>query len=103
MRTTAATRSVSRGLARVEPDGGTLVAYAAKAGQVAQDGDGQTSPFVTALVKHIGRPGIEIRRLFGFVRDDVLATTRPKQEPFLYGSLGGTSTSSKPRNTQHCS
>src|SRR3712207_8865847 len=46
MRMTVATRSVSRGLARVEPEGGTLVAYAAKAGQVAEDGTGQNSPFV---------------------------------------------------------
>lgn len=89
MSRTVASRSIGRGLARVEPEGGTLVAYAAKAGQVALDGDGQNSPFVSALVKHVATPGIEIRRLFGLVRDDVLAATDRKQEPFVYGSLGG--------------
>ena len=30
-----------------------------------------------------------MRRAFGFVRDEVLKTTGNKQEPFVYGSLGG--------------
>jgi hypothetical protein len=30
-----------------------------------------------------------VRRAFGFVRDDVLKTTSNRQEPFVYGSLGG--------------
>ena len=30
-----------------------------------------------------------MRRAFGFVRDDVLKTTGNRQEPFVYGSLGG--------------
>lgn len=89
MRMTVATRSVSRGLARVEPAGGTLVAYAAKHGQVAIDGEGQNSPFVSALVKRLGLPGVEIRKLFGLVRDDVLAATARQQEPYIYGTLGG--------------
>jgi len=89
MTRTAASRSIGRGLARIEPEGGTLVAYAAKAGQIAQDGEGQNSPFVSALVKRLGQPNLEVRRLCGFVRDDVLAATRRKQEPFVYGSLGG--------------
>ena len=87
MKRTSATRSIGRGLALVEPEGGTLVAYAAKAGQVAQDGDGENSPFVTALVKRIETPGIEIGKLFRLVRDDVLSATGRQQEPFVYGSL----------------
>jgi tetratricopeptide (TPR) repeat protein len=87
MKRTSATRSIGRGLALVEPEGGTLVAYAAKAGQVAQDGDGENSPFVTALVKRIETPGIEIGKLFRLVRDDVLGATGRQQEPFVYGSL----------------
>jgi hypothetical protein len=31
----------------------------------------------------------DVRRAFGFVRDDVLKTTGNKQEPYVYGSLGG--------------
>jgi tetratricopeptide (TPR) repeat protein len=89
MRRTLASRSIGRGLARVEPDGGTLVAYAAKHGEVALDGEGGNSPFVTALVRHIATPGIEINKLFRLVRDDVLTATGRRQEPFVYGSLPG--------------
>jgi hypothetical protein len=50
-------RSVGRGLARIEPEGGTLVAYAAKDGQIAQDGaDGTNSPFEHGP-SLIGSPG----------------------------------------------
>lgn len=92
MAKTVASRSVGRGLARIEPEASaTLVAYAAKAGQVALDGtSGQgNSPFATALIRNMHKPGVEIRKFFGLVRDDVMATTGNAQEPFVYGSLGG--------------
>ena len=38
---------------------------------------------------HLTKPGLDVRRAFGFVRDEVLKTTGNKQEPFVYGSLGG--------------
>src|SRR6202042_2026014 len=31
----------------------------------------------------------DVRRAFGFVRDDVIKATASRQEPFVYGSLGG--------------
>jgi tetratricopeptide (TPR) repeat protein len=87
-RSVGGTRSVGRGLAQIEPDGATLVAYAAKHGQYAMDGEpGVNSPFVRALVKNLETPGIEISLLFRKVRDDVMAATGRKQEPFTYGSL----------------
>jgi uncharacterized caspase-like protein len=39
------TRSIGRGLADMAPGGNVLVAYAAKSGTVARDGDGLHSPF----------------------------------------------------------
>jgi uncharacterized caspase-like protein len=84
-----ATRSVSQGLASVEPDAGTLVIYAAKDGEVALDGYGDNSPFTTALLRNIVTPGIEVRRLFDFVRDDVMEMTQKRQKPFSYGSISG--------------
>jgi len=87
MRLTNSTRSIGSGLARVEPEGGTMIAYAAKAGQVANDGDDGNSPFMKALLQRLKQPGLEISMLFRFVRDDVLAATGRKQEPFVYGSL----------------
>ncbi len=84
-----ATRAVTRGLARVEPDGASLVVYAAKAGQVALDGADGNSPFVTALDTNLRKPNVEIGKLFRLVRDDVLKATERQQEPFTYGSLPG--------------
>ena len=81
-------RSVSAGLSHIEPDGAVLVAYAAKHGQVAQDGGaGANSPFMTALLKYVDTPGLEINLLFRKVRDEVMSATAKRQEPFTYGSL----------------
>jgi Caspase domain len=90
MARTLATRSIGRGLARVEPTtSDTLVAFAAKAGLTASDGDGVHSPFTTALLKYLVTPGLDVRLAFGRVRDDVMKATSNGQEPFVYGSLGG--------------
>lgn len=97
MKRSVASRAIGRGLAKVEPTmSDTLVAYAAKAGAVANDGDGQNSPFALALVKHITEPGLDLRIAFGRVRDDVLKATGNRQEPFVYGSLGGSNMSLVP-------
>ena len=90
MKRTVASRSVGRGLAKIEPTvSDTLIAFAAKAGSVALDGDAANSPFTTALLEHIATPGVDLRIAFGRVRDSVLSTTTRKQEPYVYGSLGG--------------
>ena len=87
----AGTRAPSRGgLAKIEEvSADTLVAYAAKAGSVSYDGDGVNSPYATALIRHLAEPGLDIRIALGRVRDDVVAMTGGRQEPFIYGSLGG--------------
>jgi hypothetical protein len=74
----------------------TLIAFAAKAGSTALDGDAKNSPFTAALLKHLATPGLDLRIAFGQVRDDVLKATSNKQEPFVYGSLGGTTVSLVP-------
>jgi uncharacterized caspase-like protein len=90
MKRTLAARGIGRGLAKIEPASpNTLIAYSAKAGSTAQDGDGQNSPFSLALSGHLTTPGLDIRKALGFVRDDVLKATANRQEPFVYGSLGG--------------
>jgi uncharacterized caspase-like protein len=90
MKRTIAARAVGRGLAKVEPTSpNTLIAFAAKAGSTAFDGDDKGSPFAMALVKHLAVPGLDIRKAFGYVRDDVLKATNNGQEPYVYGSLGG--------------
>jgi uncharacterized caspase-like protein len=90
MRQTIARRSIGRGLAKVEPQGpNTMIAFAAKAGFTAFDGDAKSSPYAIALAQHLTTPGLDLRKAFGFVRDDVLKATSNQQEPFIYGSLGG--------------
>lgn len=87
-RSAGATRSISAGLAPIEPDGNVLVAYSARHGTVAEDGNGEHSPFTEALLRYIEEPGLEINFLFRKVRDDVRKQTERRQEPYLYGSLG---------------
>ncbi len=87
---TADPNAPAQGLAPVNPELGTLVAYAAKAGQVALDGLGGNSPYATALIDAFGRPDVEIGLMFRQVRDDVLKNTGNLQEPYQYGSLSGT-------------
>ncbi|MQQ10122.1 peptidase C14, caspase catalytic subunit p20 [Epibacterium sp. SM1979] len=77
------------GLAPADPDRGTLVAFAAKDGQVALDGSGKNSPFALALMDKMVEPGLEISLMFRQVRDSVLRQTGNLQEPHTYGSLTG--------------
>ncbi len=90
MTRTAGFRSIGRGLAEVEPQGNTLVAFAAKAGTVAADGAGRNSPYAMALLESLAEPKVEVGLLFRQVRDRVIKETRGAQEPFFYGSLSST-------------
>jgi uncharacterized caspase-like protein len=86
----ASLRAVTSGLALVEPTANnSLIAYAAKAGVAAEDGNADHSPYTTALLTHLFVPGLDIRLALGRVRDDVIKATGNRQEPFLTGSLGG--------------
>lgn len=80
------TRSIGRGLGRIDPSG-VLVSYAAKGGTLALDGEGRNSPYAAALLKHIEEPGLELGKMFRKVRDTVYQMTDGFQEPFTYGSL----------------
>lgn len=82
-------RSIGRGLARIKPSSGVLIAYAARDGSVALDGSSQHSPFTEALLANLDQPQLDIRILFSKVRDAVMAKTKGQQEPFTYGSLPG--------------
>lgn len=87
-------RSVAgRGLARVERTGSnTLVAFATQEGAIAAD----SGVYAAALVQYLATPGLEVERLFGKVRDEVMVRTGNAQKPFIYGSLGGGSYAFKP-------
>ena len=83
------TRSIGRGLSRIEPSGKTLVAYAAKEGTVAADGEGRNSPYTTALLPFLERRDLDVGNVFSKVRNAVVAATGGRQVPYTYGSLSG--------------
>nr|WP_276557146.1 caspase family protein [Prosthecomicrobium hirschii] len=90
MQRRTATRSVTRGLGRVEAGApNLLIAYAAEPGRVAFDGTGQVSPFSKAISRHLAADGAEIRLALGRIRDDVSMMTDARQIPYFSGSLGG--------------
>ena len=74
-------RAVQRGLAKIEPEHGEVVFYAARDGSVADDGAGEHSPFTAALLKHLSEEGLELGRFFRKVTSTVLKSTGRRQEP----------------------
>lgn len=90
MKHTMTGSSNGQGLTKVAPtDTNSLIAYSAKAGSTVDDDDGEHSPFTTALLTNLTVPGLDIRLAFGRIRDQVLTKTGNRQEPFVYGALGG--------------
>lgn len=81
------TASVSRGLGRVNANPDSLVVFAASAGKTAADGDGQHSPFTTALLKHMLTPDIEVDTMLRRVGRDVVAATDGAQVPERWSKL----------------
>lgn len=76
------------GLARVDNvPRNTMVVMAAKADQIAEDGQDH-SPFAAALLAHLQIPGLELSLFFRSVRDTVLRATDNRQEPYVFSSLG---------------
>jgi outer membrane protein assembly factor BamD (BamD/ComL family) len=92
MKRRQAQRQISSGLSppATNVSSEILIAYAAARGETAADGDNNHSPFTTAILHHLPEPGVDIRLAFGKVRDEVREITDNRQEPYLYGSLGGT-------------
>jgi formylglycine-generating enzyme required for sulfatase activity len=65
----------------------TAVIFAAGPGTTALDGEGDNSPFTTALLKTLSRPDLTVRSLFDAVAAEVRGTTKGRQIPVLYTSL----------------
>ena len=79
-----------RGLARdTNSSEGTFIAFATQPNNVALDGDGRNSPFTTALLSNIDRPGVEISTLMTDVRRQVFEATKEQQIPWINSSLLG--------------
>jgi uncharacterized caspase-like protein/uncharacterized protein len=76
-------RAISRGLSAIslEGEGGLLVSFAAQAGDTADDGDGQHSPYTEALLSLLGEPDVEVGALFQKVTKAVKDKTSGRQKP----------------------
>jgi uncharacterized caspase-like protein len=88
-RSMGSTRSaaVGRGLALVDAQDGSFIAFATQPDNVALDGDGNHSPFTAALLNHIETPGLSLSDMMIRVRNDVKATTNGQQVPKEESSL----------------
>ena len=82
-------RSSARGLARTQAASGTLLAFSAAPGQVADDGTGQHSPYTLALSQAVREPGLSVEQVFKRVRVKVETETGGQQTPWEESSLRG--------------
>jgi uncharacterized caspase-like protein len=83
----AINKTAGRGLAIVDAPNGSIVSYSTAPGTEALDGDGQNSPYTTALMKIGHEPGLPIEQLLKRVRLDVSNTTARQQFPWESSSL----------------
>jgi uncharacterized caspase-like protein len=67
---------------------GTLITYAAKLDQFVEDGDGNNSPFTSALLEHLGDPD-DIAVVLRKVGEKVSKNTNGWQQPVGLTSLAG--------------
>ncbi|WP_439575864.1 caspase family protein [Phreatobacter sp.] len=76
---------LTQGLASIQnlPDG-TLVVFSTAAGQVADDGHGDHSPYARALAHHLREPDRRLEEIFFAVSRAVAETTGNAQRPALF-------------------
>ena len=82
-------RSSQRGLTRIDSASGIMVAFSAGPGQAAQDGRGKNSPYTSALVDVMKKPGLKVEEVFKRVRIKVEKETDGSQTPWEESSLRG--------------
>ena len=82
---------VARGLKRVEVEetdnSSTLISFATKWGETAEDGTGRNSPYTEALLEHIATRGITVEAMLKKVTTAVFYSTGEKQRPWVEASM----------------
>lgn len=89
---TAATRSLTRGLAVVrlpKDENGTLIAYATSPGNVARDGTGANGLYTEELLRNLRTPGLKIEEVFKLTRIGVKEKSKGAQVPWENSSIDG--------------
>ena len=82
-------KTSGRGLAIVDAPNGSLVSYSTAPGTEAQDGDGENSPYTSALIRIGQEPGLPIEQALKRVRLSVSDATNRQQFPWESSSLTG--------------
>ena len=75
------------GLGRIGRADGVLFAFAAAPGETASDGNDGNSPFTSALLRHFGTKGVELKSALTLVQQDVYDRSRGKQLPYIESGL----------------
>lgn len=83
----AINRVTGRGLAIVDAPAGSIVSYSTSPGMVAQDGDGDHSPYTTAFLTVVREPGVPIEQALKRMRYAVHGATNQQQTPWESSSL----------------
>jgi formylglycine-generating enzyme required for sulfatase activity len=82
-------RTLSTGLGPIDMPAGSLLISAAGVGEVFADGDGETSLFISELVKEMRAPDLTVQEIFERTRIGVARATKGAQRPFVLSSLAG--------------
>jgi len=83
----SSSRSAQRGLASMDAPAGTLIAYATAPGRTASDGDGENSPYSSALATAMRQKGVLVEQMLKNVSRSVVAETGNEQRPWVASSL----------------
>jgi tetratricopeptide (TPR) repeat protein len=85
-----ATRSIKgKGLAKIPPPTGSLIAFSTDAGNTAADGDSENSIYCMSLAKNMLLENTTLDQVFRNVRTDVLKDSNGEQRPIEYSQLTG--------------
>lgn len=95
-----ATRSATRGLARMSVPTGSILAYSTAPGTTAIDGDGANGIYTQQLARFLAEPGIELRDVFDRTAMEVERITQGKQRPREEVGLRGKFSLSPPQAAQ---
>jgi hypothetical protein len=81
--------AIGRGLRGMEGGVGTLISFSTAPDTVAQDGDGQNSPYTAALVHRLSVSNDDLMGVLVAVRNDVIKATNQEQVPWEHSALIG--------------
>ena len=76
------------GLVGINAPEGTIIAFSTNPGNVASDGTGYNSPYTTAFLSQLKKPGLTIEQVLKGIALDVKKTT-PGQLPWYSSSITG--------------